>query len=393
LLPDDPKREVPAQVINVSGTGLRVLISEDLSVKQHVILDLPDHLVASEVCNRDEAGKKFAVGLQRLHEVSKLDSTGSVEDQIRSLMLHMGWQGAPVSAAAAIESPVVVGPAVGAIELPVVVEPAAIEAPKALQPEPAAIELGESTGLAAVAMELPKAAEPKPAVIEWQVVEPAAPAIEFPKAPASEPAAIGMQAAVAAVPMIKFPPPLEVSTPKKKSWPMWVAAIAGLLLAVGAVTMVTRTRADARASEPPKIAGTPPAPATPASSTATAPSSPTPQPSAPATVAQPANSNLHAFAITSREPSWLEIAIDGKTVFQKMVAAGETKQMEFSRVAYVHIGNSAKVDVTLDSRPVARPAQASQLRLLELTASGARDLPWRNGAPILSSRPPGSAPQ
>jgi hypothetical protein len=166
-----------------------------------------------------------------------------------------------------------------------------------------------------------------------------------------------------------------------------------LLLAVGAVTMVTRTRADARASEPPKIAGTPPAPATPASSTATAPSSPTPQPSAPATVAQPANSNLHAFAITSREPSWLEIAIDGKTVFQKMVAAGETKQMEFSRVAYVHIGNSAKVDVTLDSRPVARPAQASQLRLLELTASGARDLPWRNGAPILSSRPPGSAPQ
>jgi hypothetical protein len=404
LLPDDPKREIPAQVINVSGTGLRVLISEDLSLKQPVVLDLPDHLVASEVCNRDEAGKKFAVGLQRLHEVSKLDSTGSAGEQIRGLMLHMGWLTAPEPAR--LETRKAAEPA--AIELPVIVEPAAaaIEGPKALQPEPAAIELGESTGLAAVAMELPKAAEPKPAVIEWQVVEPAAPAIEFPKAPASEPAAIGMQAAVAAVPMIKFPPPLAVSTPKMKRWPMWVAAAAGLVLAVGAVTMVTRTQADARASEPPKMTEAPPAPATPASSTATAPISPTPQPSsiipstsptpqrsAPATVAQPTNSNLHAFAITSRGPSWLEIAIDGKTVFQKMVAAGETKQMEFSRVAYVHIGNSAKVDVTLDSRPVARPAQASQLRLLELTASGARDLPWRNGAPILSSRPPGSAPQ
>jgi hypothetical protein len=110
-------------------------------------------------------------------------------------------------------------------------------------------------------------------------------------------------------------------------------------------------------------------------------------------VTQPATSNLHAFAITARESAWLEITIDGKTVFQKMVAAGETKQMEFSRVALLHIGNSAKVDVTLDSRPVARPAQTGALRLLELTASGARDLPWRNGAPILATRPPGSAPQ
>ena len=103
---------------------------------------------------------------------------------------------------------------------------------------------------------------------------------------------------------------------------------------------------------------------------------------------------MHAFVITAREPSWLEITVDGKTVFQKMVAAGETKQMEFSRIAHVHIGNSAKVDVALDSRPVARSAQGGQLRLLELTPAGARDLPWRNGAPILSSRPQGgSAPQ
>jgi hypothetical protein len=99
------------------------------------------------------------------------------------------------------------------------------------------------------------------------------------------------------------------------------------------------------------------------------------------------------LTITAREPSWLEITIDGKTVFQKMVAAGETKQMEFSRVALLHIGNAAKVDVTLDSRPVARPAQTVPLRLLELTASGARDLPWRNGAPLLTNRPPGGAPQ
>ena len=50
FLPADP-RELTAHVINVSGSGLRVLISENLALGQHIVLDLEHHLVAAEACN------------------------------------------------------------------------------------------------------------------------------------------------------------------------------------------------------------------------------------------------------------------------------------------------------------------------------------------------------
>jgi hypothetical protein len=384
LLPDNPQREIPAHVINVSASGLRVMISQELSLGQRIVVDLPHHVVAAEVCNRDAAGEKFAVGVRRLHEVSKLDGSRSAGEQVVGLMLLMGWLEAPVPHGIASRE---------------VAEPDTLELPVVVEPAPAAIELGEGVGLAAVAMELPKAAEPKPAVIEWQVVESAAPAIEFPKAPEPEPAPIEVtvEPLTASEPALRplAPPPLHTHAAPvhavetravNKGLPAWVAVGVGLVLALVVVAILARTNPDARASVPAKPEEHP-APVTPVSSTA-------PQPNTPTATPQPATSNLHAFAITAREPAWLEIAIDGKTVFQKMVAAGETKQMEFSRVAYLHIGNSAKVDVTLDSQPVARPAPTGALRLLELTASGARDLPWRNGGPILANRPGGgSTPQ
>jgi hypothetical protein len=60
-----------------------------------VVLDLEHHLVASEVFNCEKARQKFAVGLQRVHAVSKLDSLESVSEQILALMREMGWQRVP----------------------------------------------------------------------------------------------------------------------------------------------------------------------------------------------------------------------------------------------------------------------------------------------------------
>ncbi|HEV8146103.1 MAG TPA: PilZ domain-containing protein, partial [Bryobacteraceae bacterium] len=236
FLPED-SRELTAHVINVSGSGLRVLISENLALGQHIVLDLEHHLVAAEACNCEETGGKFAVGLRRLHEVSKLDGHGSADEQIRGLMTEMGWVPGPsliesskateptASEApktvdpepAAIEVPVVVEPAAPAIELPVVVELAAsaTAAPQATEPEPPGIDSCEAAGLAPVAMELPKAAEPKPALIEWQVVELNAPAIEFPKAQEPQHAAIELPVVELNAPTIepfKAPEPHDAAT-------------------------------------------------------------------------------------------------------------------------------------------------------------------------------------
>jgi hypothetical protein len=62
------------------------------------------------------------------------------------------------------------------------------------------------------------------------------------------------------------------------------------------------------------------------------------------------------------------------------MAKGTTQDLEYSKFAFVHAGNAAGVEITLDGQPVPMGKQP-RLRLVELNATGFRFLRWSNDDP------------
>jgi hypothetical protein len=100
---------------------------------------------------------------------------------------------------------------------------------------------------------------------------------------------------------------------------------------------------------------------------------PTPPPAPPA-------AGLHRAQIRAIESTWVAISTDGHKVFGKMMAKGATQDLEYSKFAFVHAGNAAGVEITLDGQPVPMGKQP-RLRLVELNTTGFRFLRWSNDDP------------
>jgi hypothetical protein len=63
-----------------------------------------------------------------------------------------------------------------------------------------------------------------------------------------------------------------------------------------------------------------------------------------------------------------------------MLAKGSTKEVEYSKFAFLHAGNAAGVEITVDGQSVPMGTQP-RLRLVELNAGGFRFLRWSNDDP------------
>jgi hypothetical protein len=92
--------------------------------------------------------------------------------------------------------------------------------------------------------------------------------------------------------------------------------------------------------------------------------------------------NSHTVHLTTLNPSWISATADGKAIIAKMLRKGDYNEFQFSRIAFVHLGNGSAVEISLDGKPF-HPAggDAGPLRLVEITPDGARTLPWTNGDP------------
>jgi hypothetical protein len=94
----------------------------------------------------------------------------------------------------------------------------------------------------------------------------------------------------------------------------------------------------------------------------------------------PAAPILHRAQIKAIQSTWIGISTDGSKVFGGMLAKGATKDLEYSKFAFLHAGNAAGVEILVDGQPVPMASQP-RLRLVELNATGYRLLRWSNDDP------------
>jgi hypothetical protein len=90
--------------------------------------------------------------------------------------------------------------------------------------------------------------------------------------------------------------------------------------------------------------------------------------------------SVHHAQITARQSTWVSISTDGKKIFGATIPKGSTQDLEYSKIAFLHAGNAAGIEVTVDGQAVPMGDKAS-LRLVELNATGYRFLRWINGDP------------
>ena len=101
-----------------------------------------------------------------------------------------------------------------------------------------------------------------------------------------------------------------------------------------------------------------------------------PQPAAPAVA------GTHRARLTIVDKSWVSANADGKQLFGAVLQKGDVREFDFSGKAVLHLGNGAGVEISVDGKSVGPIGGA--LRMLELTASGKRFLPWQNESPAAS---------
>jgi hypothetical protein len=94
----------------------------------------------------------------------------------------------------------------------------------------------------------------------------------------------------------------------------------------------------------------------------------------------PAAPLLHRAQIKAIQPTWIGISTDGTKVFGGMLAKGGTKDLKYSKFAFLHAGNATGVEIIVDGQPVPMGSQP-RLRLVELNATGYRFLRWSNDDP------------
>lgn len=319
-------RQIECRMIDISATGMRFIANEPLPNDEVVAVDFEDHLAVATVRNCQAYGDKFSIGTSRIHSLPKdqLPAGQPKYQQIRALLEEKGWS-------VEIE-------AIDPAQLQRVQEPP----PPSPEPEIEAVESAEP--------QLESKPEPEP-VAEDPFLSLAPPPQPIP------PTAISVPEPV--------PSPLLAARP----WRGRMVIAAGLVLAIATVSYLLHLMHEAPVYSAPVAAIVPAAPA--------------PQPvAAPATpVAVSANPDVHRARFTILQRAWVSATADGKPGFAKVMEPGDTPELEFSKIAYVHLGNFHAVQISLDGVEVPSPTGGGALRLIELTPSGARTLPWSNGDP------------
>jgi hypothetical protein len=88
----------------------------------------------------------------------------------------------------------------------------------------------------------------------------------------------------------------------------------------------------------------------------------------------------HRAHIKALEATWIGASADGHNLFGATIPKNSTRELDYSKFAFLHVGNAAAVEISVDGQSVPMGSQ-SRLRLVELTTTGFRFLRWTNDDP------------
>ena len=100
----------------------------------------------------------------------------------------------------------------------------------------------------------------------------------------------------------------------------------------------------------------------------------------PAETARPIATGMHRAEIRGLESAWVTASADGKPLFSKIISKGESRQVEFFQYAFLHLGSTKGLQVTINGQ-VIQMGQRPGMRLVELRPWGVNFLPWTNSDP------------
>lgn len=362
----DPERELTCALVDTSDTGIQFTADADFAVGEILIAALPGQLLLAEVRHAEAKDQLFAIGAERVQTVSRGDAltegsgaqraellikalcdrvrTGFADDSAhgageesrdqreralervaRILEIWQRVKSEPTPPTVAGESPAESGsePAVNA------------DQPAPSEPAPS---LGTGRTLAAVASSLLIVALLMVCIVQYRKHQAAPPPPASKEIKSQQPE---VKPLTAAVPAVQTPAPVQV----KPAPPLEQHA-----------AVVPQVVPQVVSKPAPKLA-------------------PAPQ-VAPAAAA----AGLHRAQITAIQSTWVAVSTDGHKLFGKVIAKGATEQLEYSKFAFVHTGNAAGVEISVDGQPVPM-GQQPRLRLVELNATGFLFLRWSNDDP------------
>jgi hypothetical protein len=378
-----PERDMSCALVDTSGTGIQFTSDADLLVGEILIAELPDQFVLAEVRYSQAKGERFAIGAERVQSVSK------------DAMAQAGS---------------------GLERAGVLIEALCNRVRTGFADEPGNAP-GEEHGVAG-GDQRQRALERVARILEiWQKMQSggisqsaaADPAEQAPSEP--QPQAEPAASADAPLPDSELETPAEVrhSSGAGRAF----AAVGACLVLAGLLTVCVlqfrsgqgSNHAGAAATVKPQAKPAPdakqqvvaeqvqprPEIASPVQAAAPVQARPAPGvqqhaaiPAKAAPIASqapaPAVVGLHRAQIKALQTTWVGVSTDGKKVFGGMITKGSTKDLEYSKFAFLHAGNAAGIEITMDGQPVPMGPKPG-LRLVELNSTGSRILRWSNDDP------------
>ena len=89
----------------------------------------------------------------------------------------------------------------------------------------------------------------------------------------------------------------------------------------------------------------------------------------------PGRPRVMRVAFSAIEPVWMSVSSDGAQTYSGMLEGQQSKEFDASRIMRVLVGNAGGLSISLNGKPVPQIGEHGQIRLLELTAEGARVVP------------------
>lgn len=75
-------------------------------------------------------------------------------------------------------------------------------------------------------------------------------------------------------------------------------------------------------------------------------------------------------SMTAHEPAWVQLTVDGKTIFTGTLQAGETKEISAAQQVKVLTGNAGGLSISLNGKNIDAIGPPGQVRTVKLTAEG-----------------------
>ena len=308
-LVDNPERELNCLLLDVSATGMKVVMDEGLPVDEVVALEVEDHLVLADIRYSEPRGDKFTIGAERIHAVDKdvLPQEKTRAEQIRFLVEDYRRR----------------------IRLAIAGEPAQV---KKQEPE-------------------------LPVLHRDQVVEAAVQRLIEHWAKDSVGATPDGTLRAAILERATPPTPIQAMSVRRARpwWRMPVATAGAIAMMAFTVSVFWSYRHSmaANSSHPIAVASQ--------------------QAEMKPTAASPAAAGGTRHAeIRVSEQAWVYAVSDGQEVLQKLLAKDEIRHIDFAEKALVRVGNAGSVDISVDGKSIGPLGPRGAIRAVELTPGGHR---------------------